>query len=118
MPQGCEVLPNGAPDPTLVQPARVEVVEVVGASTTFALFYDFHIEDGDLPLLKEAKLGPEAEIALRVPDGDSVAVLARGPVTRQRISVITGGDGSVLEVVGADVTVALAREAKVQVWPS
>lgn len=118
MPQGCEVLPNGLPDNTLAAPARVEVTEAVGASTTFALFYDFHIEDGDLALLKEPRLGPEAEIALRVPDGDGMAVLVRGPVTRQRISVVTGGEGSVLEVIGADATIAMAREAHVQVWPS
>jgi hypothetical protein len=118
MPQGCEVLPNAAPDPSLAQPARVEVTEAIGASTIFSLFYDFHIEDGDLALLKEARLGPEANIAVRVPDGDAAAVLVRGPVTRQRISVITGGEGSVLEVIGADVTVELAREHKVHVWPS
>lgn len=118
MPQGCEVLVNGAPDPTLQQPARVEVTEAVGASTTFFLFYDFHIEEGDLPLLLEAKLCPEAVLALRVPDGDATAVLVRGPVTRQRISVATGGTGSVLEVIGADATVELAREYKVHVWPT
>jgi hypothetical protein len=118
MPRGCEVLPNGAPDPTLPQPARVEVIEAVGAATTFRLFYDFHIEDADLPLLKEDRLGPEAEIALRVGDGEALAVLVRGPVTGQRISVVTGGEGSVLEVIGADLSVALAREHKVHVWPS
>jgi hypothetical protein len=118
MPRGCELLPNGAPDPTLAQPARVEVVEAVGASTVFRLMYDFHIEEGDLPLLVEARLGPEADIALRVPDGELAAVLVRGPVTRQRISLVTGGEGSVLEVIGADGTVALAREHKVRVWPS
>lgn len=118
MPQGCEVLPNGLPDPTLMQPARVEVTEAVGASTTFCLFYDFHIEDGDLPMLKESRLGPEAEIAVRVPDGDQAAVLVRGPVTRQRISAVTGGEGSVLEVIGTDVLVELGREHKVHVWPT
>lgn len=118
MPLGCEVLPHGVPDPSMPQPARVEVVEAVGASTTYRLFYDFHIEGGDLPLLNEARLGPEAEIALRVPDGDALAVLVRGPVTQQRISIVTGGEGSVLEVIGADLTVELAREHKVNVWPS
>lgn len=118
MTQGCKVLPNGAPDASMAQPARVQVTEAVGASTTFSLFYDFHIEDGDFPLLKEDRLGPEAEIAVQVLDGDTTAVLVRGPVTRQRISVLTGGEGSVLEVIGADATVALAREHKVHVWPS
>lgn len=53
-----------------------------------------------------------------MPDGDANAVLVRGPVTRQRISVMTGGEGSVLEVIGADVTIELAREHKVHVWPT
>lgn len=118
MPKGCDILPNAAPDPSLAQPARVQVTEAVGAATTFSLFYDFHIENGDLALLKESRLGPEAEIALRVPDGDGSAILVRGPVTRQRVSVLTGGASSVLEVIGGDVTVALAREHKVHVWPS
>ena len=78
MPLGCEVLPNGASDPAFAQPARVEVVEAVGASTTFALSYDISIADGDLSLVNEASLGPEAEIAVRVVDGDATAILVRG----------------------------------------
>lgn len=115
---GCSILPNGLPDPTLAQPPIVEVTEAVGAATTFSLFFDVGISDGDIALLSEDRLGPEAEIAIRVADGDDSAVLVRGPVTRQRIFVTTGGDGSQLEVIGGDVTIALAREAKVKVWPS
>lgn len=118
MPLGCEVLPNALPDPTLATPSRVEVIEAVGNATTYSLFFGFQIDDGDLPLLKDARLGPEAELALRVLDGERASVLVRGPVTRQRMSVVTGGEGSVLEVIGADATVALARESKVHVWPS
>lgn len=116
MPQGAELLPNGVPDPTLPQPRRIEVVEAVGASTTYTLSFDFHIEEGDLLLLNEARLGPEAEIAIRVIDGEGTSVLVRGPVTRQRISVVTGGIGSAVDVIGADASVTLAREHKVRVW--
>ena len=70
MPLGCQILPNGAPDPSLVQPTRVEVTEAVGASTTFSLFYGFNIEEGDLPLLKEA-----TPLAKPIDDG-MIAVLA------------------------------------------
>ena len=115
---GCSILPNGRPDPTLAQPPIVEVTEAVGAATTYSLFYDVGIVDGDIDLLSEDRLGPEAEVAIRVADGDDSAILVRGPVTQQRIYVVTGGDGSQLEVIGGDVTVALAREAKVKVWPS
>ncbi len=117
MPQACQILPNGLPDPTLAQPVRVEVTEQVGAATTFSLSYDFNIESGDYALLNESRLGPDAELAVRVRDGLLFAVLVRGPVTRQRISVVSGGDGSVLDVMGADATATLGRESKVQVWP-
>lgn len=118
MPQGCEILPNGVSDPTFAQPDQVEITEAVGISTTFALLYPIVIADGDFPLLGEERLGPEAEIAVRVPDGDATAILVRGPVTGQNISVVTGGDGSTLEVIGADLTVGMAREARIKVWPS
>ncbi len=118
MAKGCEVLVNSTSDPTLVQPARMVVTESVGASTTFALYYDFHIEGGDYPLLKEDRLGPESELALRVLDGSASTILVNGPVTRQHIAVVNGGEGSVLEVAGADVLIKLARESKVLVWPS
>lgn len=118
MPRGCEVLPNGLPDPGLAQPGLVEVVEAVGASTTFSLAYGIAIADGDLSLVGDDRLGPEAQIAVRVADGDGTAILVRGPVTGQRIAVATGGDGSTLEVIGADATVELAREAVVKVWPA
>ena len=118
MAKGCEVLVNAAPDPTLAQPSRVIVTEAVGASTTYALYYDFHLENGDFPMLADARLGPESALALRVSDGDSTSVLVAGPVTRQHLSIVNGGGGSILEVVGADVLVELGREAKVHVWPS
>lgn len=118
MPQGAELLPNGLPDPTLPQPKEIRVLEAVGTSTVFSLTFDFAIQEGDLPLLLEPRLGPQAELAVRVPDGDLAAVLVRGPVTRQRIALVTGGAGSAVEVQGADATVALGREHKVRVWPS
>jgi len=115
---GCQILANGLPDPTLAQPAIVEVTESVGETTTWSLLYDVQIVDGDIGLLSEDRLGPEANIAIRVTDGDATTILVSGPVTQQRISIVTGGEGSQLEVVGGDVTVPLAREAKVKVWPS
>ena len=117
MPLGCEILPNGAPDSSFAQPSQVEVVEGVGVSTTFALLYPIAISDGDYALLGEDRIGPEAELAIRVVDGDATSILVRGPVTGQRISLVTGGDGSTLEVIGGDATIALAREARVKVWP-
>lgn len=118
MTRGCEIMPAIATGTPMPQPARVEVIEAADASTTFALYYDFNIENGDFPLLNDDRLGPDAEIIIRVPSGSQEIVLVRGPVTRQRMSVQTGGDGSVLEVIGGDATIPLGREARVHVWPS
>lgn len=114
---GCEVLPNGAPDPAFVQPAAVEVVEAVGACTTFSLLYTLTIKDGDYALLGDDRIGPEADVAVRVVEGADTTILVRGPVTRQRVSIVSGGDRSTLEVVGADISLKMGREAAVKVWP-
>lgn len=114
---GCEVLPNGMPDPSFTQPVAVEVVEAVGAITTYSLLYNITIEDGDYPLLADQKIGPEADLAIRVVDGDATTILVHGPVTRQRASIVQGGDRSTLEVVGGDVTLKIGREAIAKVWP-
>ena len=118
MAQGFDILPNGVPDPTMPQPISVEVVEAVGAWTTYTLNYSFNIEEGDLALLVDSKLDAEAELAVRVPNGDAVDILVKGPVTQQQIALVTGGDGSTVAVHGADLTVAMARESRVKVWPT
>lgn len=116
MPQGVEVLIEGAPDLAFRAPTRVTVNEAVNTSSTFSLSYDFQIEDQDFPLLTDSRVGPESDVGVRVEDQGLNLVLARGPMTRQRIRVLTGGEGSVLEAIGADLTVTLAREVKSQVW--
>jgi hypothetical protein len=118
MPQGAELLANAVPDPGMPQPALIEVIEAVGASTVYALQFALNVQDADLPLLLESRLGPQAELAVRVPDGDGLAVLVRGPVSGQRIALLTGGGGASLTVLGADLGTVLAREHKVRVWPS
>lgn len=118
MSQGFDILPNAVPDPTLPVPGKVEVVEAVGAWTTYRLSYGLNIQDGDLPLLNDARLGPESELAVRVPNGDAVEILVNGPVIEQRIDLVTGGEGSFVHVGGADKTVAMARESRIKVWPT
>jgi phage protein D len=118
MSQGFDILLNAVPDPTLPVPGKVEVVEAVGAWTSYRLSYGLNIQEGDLPLLNDARIGPESELAVRVPNGDAVEILVNGPVTEQRIEVVTGGEGSSVEVCGGDKTVAMARESKIKVWPT
>ena len=118
MSQGFDILPGGIPDPTMPQPHAIDVVEAVGAWTTYRLSYAFNIEGGDLALLVNDRIDAECELAVRVPNGDTVDFLVKGPVTQQQISIVTGGEGSTVDVCGADLTVALARESKVKVWPT
>lgn len=118
MSQGFEILPMGFPDPTMPQPLSVNVIESVGAWTTYTLNYAFNIEDGDLALLVNDRIDAESELAVRVPNGDGLDILVKGPVTQQQIALVTGGDGSTVGVRGADLTVAMARESRVKVWPT
>ncbi|MDT8999145.1 hypothetical protein RQP53_07680 [Paucibacter sp. APW11] len=118
MPQGCEILINGASDAGLDTPTLVRVTEEAGAASSYSLFFDLRIADGTVPLLEDERLGPDADLAVRVRAGGGQAVLVRGPVTAQGISLKPGAADSVLEVCGADVSIKLGREVKVRVWPT
>ncbi|GAB6192459.1 hypothetical protein [Desulfocastanea catecholica] len=112
------ILINGLPDRTLTQPNAVEVVEAVGEWTVFRLEYNLTLDNEDMPLLTEERLGPDSAIAIQVRDGDAFAVLVNGPVTQQKIQLYTGGEGSSLQVMGGDLRITMAREHRVKVWPT
>lgn len=117
MAQGFQVLPRGTKDPGFPQPQAVVVTEAVGASSTFELVYPFTIEEGDLPLLADDRLGPQAELVVTAAEGDTAtAVLVRGVVSTQKARLVVGGDGSQLVVSGSDFLVALDREQRTRKW--
>lgn len=113
---GAAVLQNGLPDPTLPIPGSVQVVESLHRPTTYRLRYEFNSADGDFPLLVEDRLGPESELAVMVMVDTTPKFLVNGPVTRQEITVLNGGQGSTLDVIGGDPSIAMDREDKAKVW--
>jgi len=112
MPIGAAILPNGLPDPNMPMPSEIEVIEAINQTTQYRLRYGFNIEEGDLPLLSESLLGPESILSVVIPGEPIPKILVNGPVVRQAISVVQGGDGSVVDVFGMDSSVALDRENK------
>jgi phage protein D len=107
---------NGAPDPELGNVASVEVYECIGESTTFRLRYVPDIVEGDLPLLKDDRLSAGSVITVFAQKGDSPTCLVKGTVYAQQIHLVHGDEGSTLEVVGADTSLAMDRENKSALW--
>ena len=116
MAQGFSIQFDGSVNAKLGNPAGVEVYECVGEPASFRLNYAIDISDGDLPLLNERALSAGSEITILVPAGDGLTALVKGPVRGQQIHLAHGGEGSVLDVLGADSSLAMDREDKAQLW--
>ncbi|TVS00172.1 MAG: hypothetical protein EA406_01290 [Rhodospirillales bacterium] len=114
---GVTIAAGMIPDPDLTQRATEVVVEErLGAPTRFAIVFPVDIVNGDLPFLADPRIGPGATVMIVGPDGQEC--LVRGIVHGHRISLVTGGEGSSVEVLGTDMSVALDRETKVTAWPN
>jgi hypothetical protein len=113
---GAAILPNGLPDPTMPVPLSVQVIEELNQPTTYRLRYEFSSESGDYPLLSDSHLEPESDLAVMVMVDMVPKFLVAGPVMRQELTVVNGGSGAKLEVVGADRSIAMDREDKAKVW--
>lgn len=94
-----------------------EVHEEVGKPATFYLRYPVVRDaDGDLFPLKEARLGPGAEIAVFQRGDGFNDCLVKGHVFGQQIRLVDGVEGSRVEVIGADSTLLMDRETKLTQW--
>lgn len=116
MPAGFSILFDNQPDETLGNAASVEVYESIGEPTSFRLHYALDITDGDLPLLKESALSAGAKIAVIAPVDAGLVCLVNGIVRGQEFHLQHGGEGSVLDVIGGDSTLAMDREDKATLW--
>lgn len=116
MAEGFSILFDGSVNASLGNPIAVEVYECVGQPTSFRLNYVINIQQGDLPLLKEQSLSANADITVLVPTTDGFAALVKGPVRGQQIHLEHGGESSVLNVIGADSSLAMDREDKAHIW--
>ena len=113
---GAAIAVGRLPDAELGQADSIEVVEQVGEATSYRLHYALDISNGDLPLLREKRLGPGSVLSVLVPGASGPECLVKGPVHAQHIHLEHGGAGSRLEVRGADTSVELDRELKSVVW--
>ena len=109
---------DGAPDPELGAVTSLEVYECMGESATFRLRYVPGISEGDLPLLKDARLSPGSVVAIFAKKSDDATTcLIKGTVYGQQIHLVHGDEGSTLEVLGADTSITMDRENKAALWP-
>jgi hypothetical protein len=116
MATGFSILFNDQPDPTLGNAASVEVYERIGEPTFFRLHYPLDITERDLPLLKETALSAGANVAVVVPSDGTSVCLVKGTVRGQQFHLEHGGEGSILDVLGGDSTLAMDREDKASLW--
>lgn len=107
---------DGEADTQLADAATVEVYERVGAPTTFRLQYPIDIDDGDLPCLIEERLKPGRTVDVVASSQDARHCLAKGPIRGQRIHLKHGGEGSRVDVLGADSTIVMDREIRSVIW--
>lgn len=113
---GIAILVDGTLDTRLSGVKTAEVYERIGEPTRYRLEYPTDIAESDLPDLVDEATGPGSLLSVLVLVEDGAECLAHGPVRGQSVSVAHGGEGSVLEVIGADRLIELDREARSRVW--
>lgn len=110
------VVSPGSPDPSFPQPAIVVVDEGLMRPTRFSLSYEVSIRDSDIDLLTNDALGPDADVLIQVAPDSHTQTLVKGVVLKQNMQLKVGGDGSTLEVLGADQSALMNREFQTKLW--
>lgn len=115
---GISIAVGGAADKELAALAsEVEVYERMGETTTCRLRFPVAISEGDLPLLTDARLSAGSELTITAEADGSSECLMKGPVYGQQIHLVHGGEGSYVDVLAADTSIAMDRENKAALWP-
>lgn len=115
---GVVILANGQRADDLMGASLVEVHERIDAPTTFYVRYPIYNVDGDLEPLKDPRFAPGEQIAVFQRGTGFNECLVKGEIFSHQIRFVHGVDGSTLEIVGADATIAMDRETKIEQWPS
>jgi hypothetical protein len=113
---GITISVDGSPDVKLTEAIKVEVYERLGETTEFAIFYPADIADGDIPTLKDDRLDPGSVLSIAAGPDDALQCLVKGPVCSQRIHLEHGGEGSTVEVRGADTSITMDRVFQSVLW--
>src|SRR4051812_17816193 len=99
---GIAIAVGGTPDPELSAAVWVEVYQRMDGAASYRIRYDFDVEQGDFPMLSDARLDPGSRLAVIAPLGGKNHYLVQGPVTGQHVHFLHGVAGSHVEVCGAD----------------
>ncbi len=113
---GIVIQVNGIADAELTQASRVEVYERLGETTWFNIRYQEDIRDGDMILSGDSRLSPGSVFSILADTGSDMECLVKGPVCSQQIHLEHGGEGSWLELRGADTSITMDREFKSELW--
>lgn len=117
MARGISIDTSAGQAPDVAAAADVVVVERMGQPTRFELQIPANVKNGDYPAFLDARFDPGQAISIFVDDQKlGLSVLCSGEVDGQSISVVDGGEGSAMTVLGGDVTIAMDREVKVTQW--
>jgi phage protein D len=113
---GANITSNGAVAEDFMASGTVEYVEVherLGETTYYTLAMRCDIQDDDISLISDSRLGPGADLGVVVEDAEGTQdCLVKGPVFAQEITLHNGGDGSSVLVKGADSSLKMDREFK------
>jgi hypothetical protein len=115
---GVVILANGVRADDLMGASLVEVHERIDAPTTYYVRYPVYNVDGDLAPLKDPRFMPGADLAVFQRGTGFNDCLVKGEIFSHQIRLVHGTEGSTLEIVGADPTIAMDRETKIEQWPS
>lgn len=113
---GIAITVNGTPDATLIQAVRVEVHERLGQTTYYSILYPADTTDGDIPNLIDSRLDPGSILSINAGPDNGLQCLVKGPVYSQKIHLQQGGEGSTVEVKGADTSIIMDRVFQSVIW--
>ncbi len=111
------ILAGGVSAPDLTEQALdLSVEQRLGQATRYTLRLEIDIAAGDFPALLDPRLRPGRDLAFIVRDGRRPVCLCSGPIDRIHVSFRRGGTGTVLEIMGGDRRIEMARAHRVEAW--
>ena len=113
---GISISVDGEADEELTEAIKVEVYERLGETTQYSIFYTADTGDGDIDNLIDDRFDPGSVLSIVAGPDDDLQCLVNGPVYSQRIHLEHGGEGSTVEVRGADSSVTMDREFQSVIW--
>ena len=96
--------------------SQVEIYERAGETTTYAIRLPVTATGDDLSWLADSRVAPGSTLMIVVSTSGGDAALVHGPVTGHAAKIAHGGEGSYVDVLGADLCVTMDRTHKTRAW--